>query len=160
MHTAAPASLVEIIEAKSIPEPNSGCWLWLGYIAVSRSPHYLSYGRLGWNGRSYPAHRLSWLAHRGPIPGGMVVMHKCDNPGCVNPEHLKLGTHQENMADMVNKGRQGRLPGAANGRAKLSAEQVREIRASTLDWKALGSQYGVHPETIIKIRAGRRWKNV
>jgi hypothetical protein len=99
------------------------------------------------------------LVH-GPIPDGLFVCHKCDTPACVNAEtHLFLGTHQENMADMVAKGRQAR--GERGGQAKLEAEQVLAIReryaAGETSKPSLGREYGVHSTTIGKIVRGESW---
>lgn len=91
--------LRERFDLSYMPEPNSGCWLW---IAAAKPP---GYGVIGVNGRCSSAHRVSWQLHNGPIPRGMHVCHRCDVPACVNPDHLWLGSHRENMADMVAKGR-------------------------------------------------------
>lgn len=99
----------ERIERLSIPEPNSGCWLWIG--TLRSNANGLSYGRLVVNSRtdgsrkSVAAHRYSYETHVGAIPVGMNVLHRCDNPSCVNPEHLHLGTQRENMIDCFARGR-------------------------------------------------------
>ena len=79
-------------------EPNTGCWLWDGR-------DIKGYGAVSVANKSKLAHRVSYEYHKGPIPDGMFVLHKCDMPLCINPEHLFLGTHAENMADMKRKGR-------------------------------------------------------
>jgi hypothetical protein len=88
---------------KVSPEPNSGCWLWTG----AATP--FGYGNFmvmkAGKKSTEKAHRFSYQLHHGPIPKGMVVMHKCDVPGCVNPDHLSLGTPSENSRDIVKKGR-------------------------------------------------------
>lgn len=85
----------------------SGCWEWTGFHKPLRGmPHLkVGYGAMSYRGTSWPAHRLSYHLLVGPIPEGLIVLHQCDNPPCVNPEHLRLGTHQDNSLDASRKGR-------------------------------------------------------
>ena len=87
-----------------IPEPNSGCWLWLGAL------HVFGYGKFGLHEKIYHAHRIAWQLLRGRISSGLQVLHKCDNPSCVNPDHLFLGTQKDNIHDMWQKGRAVIIP--------------------------------------------------
>jgi hypothetical protein len=89
----------ESFEAKYIPEPNSGCWLWTANCNVG------GYGILKYQRKNRPAHRLSWRFYRGEIPTGLLVCHKCDTPACVNPDHLFLGTPTDSQRDCSRKGR-------------------------------------------------------
>lgn len=140
--------------------PESGCWIWLGGARKGGD----SYGR--WCCRSVSreeryAHRFAYILYRGPIPSGLDVCHRCDVPTCVNPSHLFLGTPAHNTADMVTKGRARGNPdsrGERNGRAKLTAEQVAEIRASTLPGTVLGPRYGVSSTMIYYIRKRQNWR--
>lgn len=84
-----------LIESRSIGEPNSGCWLWLGVMLD------LGYGQLKCCSVVYKAHRASYIAFKGPIPEGLIVRHTCNVKLCVNPDHLILGTHQDNIDDAV-----------------------------------------------------------
>ena len=91
-----------ILEHRSIPEPNSGCRLWLAFLNAT------GYGQIRYKKRAYQAHRLAWIAKHGPIPEGLQVLHKCDVRSCINPDHLWLGTQADNIHDMIAKGRRGR----------------------------------------------------
>ena len=124
------------------------CWNWLA--SVNKG----GYGRFGFNGKQQKAHRVSWMLHNGDIPEGMHVLHICiANRRCVNPDHLYLGTDQDNMDDKVN---QGRVPkGEAHYKAKLTDEEVIEIRKKYIPWKyplrKLAREYGVNQSTISDI---------
>ena len=86
----------------SIPEPNSGCWLWLG--AIHQAPRGLGYGHFIIRGKNIPAHRASWQEFNGPIPENTKVLHKCDVSHCINPSHLYLGNQSDNNIDMWHRG--------------------------------------------------------
>jgi DNA-binding XRE family transcriptional regulator len=150
-------SPLEQLMSRVIPEPNTGCWFWIGAI---HNPS--GYGRLGIggrNGRDVYAHRLSYELYRGSIPSGFVVCHKCDDPICVNPDHLFLGTHRDNSNDKCQKGRQ--LYGERNPRAKLSYSSVKLIRvlySEGLTQRYLADRFGVARETIGQIVRGERWR--
>lgn len=110
------------------------------------------------------AHRFSWELHFGPIPAGMLVCHKCDNRKCVRPDHLFLGTHADNGADMVAKGRSANRSGSKNTRAKLTEEAVKAIRAefngSHGQVLALARRFGVVHAVISNILSRKSWSHV
>jgi hypothetical protein len=135
------------------------CWLWIGGFSQDR------YGKIklpGRNGATVRAHRAAYVLANGEIPNGQLVCHRCDNRACVNPAHLFLGSHRDNVDDMVAKGRQ--TLGEVNGRAKLSASSVAEIRDllknTSLRPTAIAPMYGVSPTAICRISAGRTWTHV
>lgn len=152
-------TLRQRLEAGSIPEPNTGCHLWFLGLA-----HY-GYGKIGirdQNGKpkTVTAHRLSWELENGPVPAGMVVMHKCDVPACINLAHLRLGTQADNLADMWIKGRAkpGVIPSDGRSNSKLTWETVRFIRMSSLSAKRLARELGVSDVLIGRVRNGNGWK--
>jgi len=142
----------ERLDYYSIPEPNSGCYLWTGPVIEG------GYGRIKVSRRTVLAHRLAWEVHRGPIADDLCVCHRCDNPGCVNPDHLFLGTHAENMADRDAKGRCRPGSGVRQWKAKLTPVLVAEIRASSLLQRELAEIYGVTQKTISAVKTGIVWK--
>lgn len=138
----------------------SECWEWEGQ-KLSNGYGRISLGakKLGSDG----AHRVSWrLANKQDIPKGMHIMHKCDNPKCVNPSHLELGTPKQNTQDMIRKGRKRTVAplGTENGKSLLDAEKVLLIRSSNLNHAALGRQLGVSPNCIRGVRIGRTWAHI
>lgn len=151
----------------------TGCWLWKGCVDGS------GYGQVKDKGRIWKSHRYSFSIYVGDIPEGLCVLHTCDVPSCVNPEHLFLGTKADNTKDMIEKGRDNfkcgtgainPLKGEDNPSSKLTEEQVREI----LDWdvsqggrwgsgeklKDLAKRMGVHIQTVDRIRMRKSWKHL
>ena len=133
------------------------CWLWTG------APNGHGYGSFKINGKEYKAHRLMWIIRHGYITEiedtdsrGTCVCHSCDNRLCVNPDHLFLGSHKRNMADMVDKGRGRALKGDNHPNSKLTFKQAEEIRElhPTLSHRELAANYGVCPRTVGKILLG------
>ena len=132
------------------------CWWWKG------TKNKNGYGVLGINGKTKLAHRLSWAISVSEIPIGKHVLHTCDNPSCVRPSHLFIGTQADNNLDMHNKGRSsgGSLRGQRNPNAKLTESDVSQIRKLVkqgISQVDLARQHGVHKHTINNIIKGRNW---
>ena len=143
-----------------VEKQSNGCWLWTGNMSKG------GYGVIVIDGKPVRAHRLSYTLHRGEIPEGLFICHHCDNPSCVNPDHLYAGTHQQNMDDRTRRGRnhipRGVAPrGAGNGMAKLNGEKVLEIKTAlsskSSSQSELARKYGVDPSLISKISSGVVW---
>jgi len=139
------------LEEQSERDNETGCINWTGY------RNRWGYGRLTFQGRVVMAHIAAYEEHVGPR-NGLHVCHRCDNPRCINPEHLFLGTNFDNHLDKMAKGRQAR--GERAGHAKLTEDAVREIRASSGSHTALAAKYGVGPGAIRNIRIGKTWRHV
>lgn len=149
--------LRERLDFASMPEPNSGCLLWLAGTWGG------GYGRISVDGVERPAHVVSWEEHHGcSVPEGLDVCHKCDVRPCIEPSHLFVGTPSDNMQDMHRKGRANKpsRKGERNGRHKLTEEDVLAIRADTRNPKIIAPLYGVHWSVIYHVRDGRKWGHV
>ncbi len=141
--------------AKVIKTEN--CWLWTafrngdgyGIIRINRE-------------RTRGTHRVSWELTNGPVPDGLLVLHKCDVPACVNPAHLFLGTNQDNTDDKMRKGRHHKIVGEQQARAKLTDASVRSIRQekSNSTFRELAQKYGVSKSCIEFVVRGTTWSHV
>lgn len=138
----------------------SGCWNWT-------RPLFKGYGFATdpmRQNHSIRAHRLAWISRNGPIPDGLCVLHRCDNRRCVNPEHLFLGTRGDNNRDMTAKGRQVSPRGEANPQAKLTEEDVREIRGlhriGGLKQETIAGLFGISQHRVSDILRGVGWNHV
>lgn len=132
------------------PEPNSGCWLWTA--AVNACGYGILAGKIGL------AHRFSFALHRGPIPIGMNVLHRCDVPCCVNPDHLFVGTQRDNILDMENKKRSYHPSHEQHGRAKLTWDNVRNIRRDHRSASQIARDFGVTKTNILAIKRNAIWQ--
>jgi hypothetical protein len=140
-----------------IIDPDTQCWNWQLYKTNQ------GYGRISRTGKERLAHRQAWIDNRGAIPEGMCVLHKCDNPSCVNPDHLFLGTPADNNLDRDTKGRHKALRGSSNGISKLTEEdipRIRQLLKSGLSQYRVADMFGVHQSTIWRVSAGNRWTHV
>jgi hypothetical protein len=143
---------------------SEGCWLW------QAGTFARGYGCFTIRRRNYQSHRIAWELTYGPIPGGMFICHKCDNPRCVRPDHLFLGTPKDNMDDKTRKGRARytgphRSPLGENGpKAKLTDDQVRDIRSRyrprMVTMQQLAAEFGVAKATIADVIYRRHWPHI
>lgn len=143
-------------------EQGPECWFW------KAKPDTGGYGSFRFRGRKYRAHRVAWILTYGEIAPGLSVLHHCDTPACVRPDHLFLGTQADNIRDAASKGRlnlaglsKGRVPlkGERNGGARLSRESVEEIRslAGSVSQTELAKRYEVNQSTISRLLSRRSW---
>lgn len=146
-------------------DKSGSCWLW------QAATNSRGYGRFGIGSRTVKAHRFAYELVNGPIPEGLHILHSCDHPGCVRPDHLRAGTHQENMADMVSKGRQAKgetiakhTRGSKQGLAKLTEADVVTIKellnSKQHSQRDIAKLFGVKHNTISGINTGKYWSHV
>ncbi|MGT2513846.1 HNH endonuclease [Sphingomonas panni] len=141
----------ECLIADRVIISSTGCWEWSGF------RDHQGYGSLYWSG-VYRAHRFSYKVIYGIDPGSLLVRHKCDNPPCVNPDHLELGTAQQNSDDCVSRNRQAR--GERHTVSVLDEKAVLAIRASSLSPKQLSKLHGVNVNTIHQVISRKTWKHI
>lgn len=146
--------LPQALEQYVIPVTECGCWVWMGAV------DWDNYG-VAWNSalkRNARAHRLVYEILVGPIPKDLKLLHRCDNPCCVNPDHMFIGTTADNNADMRAKKRHGH--GETHGMNKISAEKVAEINAATGTHQEIADRFGVSKSTVTAVKSGRLWKHL
>lgn len=139
------------------PTLKTRCWEWTACLARG-------YGAIQVSGGIIKVHRMSWQLHKGDIPEGLFVLHRCDNPICVNPTHLFLGTHQDNMKDMKAKERTNAVEGEQHHLAKMTVSKVKELRnlreQTGLSYDKLAKRFGISTMQAYDIIKRKAWKHV
>lgn len=135
------------------PVTESGCWIFTGCTTLD------GYGRIRYKGETKLAHVVSYEIFKGTVPDNLMVMHSCDVRCCINPDHLGIGSHNDNMKDMTSKGRQAVMYGSDNSNCKLSDDAVDEIVSrytlEKISQKTLAAEYGVSQQLISGIITGK-----
>lgn len=134
--------------------PNGDCWPWLGAMLPD------GYGHFRDGDKVRPAHVVAFEIENGPLPVGMNGLHSCDFRRCVNPAHVFAGTHQDNMDDMVAKGRGNAPRGTEHHDVKLTEDQVRAIRLDPRKQRDIAESYGVSQSAIMMIKTRRNWRHI
>jgi hypothetical protein len=134
----------------------SGCWLWECRINSD------GYGKLKFREHEQFAHRVSWMLHRGEIPLGACILHKCDTPACVNPDHLYVGSKADNIRDREQRKRidHSYHSGENHKDTKLTSADILRIRADPRPHRQVAKDYGIHPSATWKIKTRKSWKHV
>jgi hypothetical protein len=144
----------ERFKKRFIVDQETKCWNWIAAKSAA------GYGQIGFNNRVIYAHRFSYELRYGSINQGLCVCHKCDNPACVNPDHLFLGTHQENSSDASKKGRFNPKKGEDNPRSKLTKQIILLIRADHRSHRAIGKDYGISNRNVSSIKRRETWRHI
>lgn len=152
-HIIGTLSMRDRLECYSMPVTESGCHIWLG------ATDNKGYGVVHIKRKTVQAHRIAWMETNGNIPSGIYICHRCDNPPCVNPDHLFAGTPSDNIADMDKKNRRRTAFGENNGNAKLTDDAIRQIRAAPGS-TAIAKKFNISKSVCKKIRNGTAWKHV
>lgn len=145
---------------RCVEKLENGCWIWTGFRHPRRGHGMLCRSSNNIS-KTYYAHRFLWESLNGRIPEGMCLCHKCDNPPCVNPDHLFLGTRADNNKDMVNKGRQ--VKGCNNGKSKIDETDVKLIKflLSLGNYqRVIADWFNVSDNVISDVKTGRCWSHV
>ena len=143
--------LLRLIRNTSITP--TGCWEWLGSKSVA------GYGRIKFDGRYWATHRLMAHLKIDDVDENSIVCHRCDNPSCLNPEHLFIGTQKDNVNDRDAKGRRNQARGERQGSAKLTEDQVKAIRLDTRKQSVIAKEYGSTRTHVGNLKANRAWKH-
>lgn|SRR5574343_112608 len=156
---------------RHVSKTDNGCWIWTAHRSKSGYGMFWMPGTNGSKDTNLRAHRVSWILTHGEIPNNLWVLHRCDNPPCVNPLHLFLGTGKDNTQDMISKGRyknnshhlRGKMTGEKNRRATITNSQVpviRELLAQGMKQSKIARKLGISKFVVWSIKAGACWNHV
>jgi len=152
------ATLVRRFEDKWLEDEETGCWEWIAHT------YNFEHGQFQFNKNGKQqrilAHRFSYELHVDAIPEGLLVCHTCDNPSCVNPEHLFTGTYSDNTKDMIKKGRRPCQKGIKNPRSKLTEQQVKAIRKDNRLQKEIAYDYNLSQGHVSALKRGEHYEGI